>query len=73
MKNYDNDVLFANLGDLTNQTFKAWYMKAFYALGKDEILKIASIARADGKDKRRYFSKLLKEALIKKESNGVHA
>lgn len=66
MKNYDNDVLFVELSDLTNPMFKAWYMKAFYLLGKDEVLKLASIAKADGKDKKKYFSKLLKTAMAKK-------
>lgn len=70
MKTFDNDVLFNDLHDLTNQQFKGWYMKAFYKLGKDEVLKLASVARADGKDKARYFSKLLKEKLNEVSANG---
>jgi len=58
---YDNDKLFEILSDLVNPQFRAWYCKRFYALGKDEVLKRASIARADGKDKRKYFSVLLKK------------
>lgn len=62
-KQYDNDHLFEMLSDLCNNQFKAWYCKMFYKLGKDKVLALASIARADAKtDKRRYFSYLLKQA-----------
>lgn len=63
MGSFDNDWLFADLADLTNSQFKGWYMKAFFTLGKDEVLKLASIARADGKDKKKYFSVLIKNAM----------
>ena len=59
-KTYDNDILFEDLSDLVNSSFKCWYMKMFYSLGKDKVLKLAAIARADGKNKQRYFSYLLK-------------
>lgn len=61
-KKYDNDHLFGMFPDLVNPTFKAWYCKVFYKLGKDLVLRLASEARADGKDKRKYFSVLLKKA-----------
>jgi hypothetical protein len=68
-KKYDNDHLYDQLDEfinkevdpVTGRNWKDWYLKVFYKLGKDEVLKIASIAKADGKDKKRYFSKLLKE------------
>lgn len=55
------DLLFGELGDLTNPTFKAWYCKLFYTIGRQRVLQLASIARADGYDTRKYFSKLLKK------------
>lgn len=55
------DNLIVELQDLINPNFKAWYAKRFYALGKDEVLKRASLARADGFDKRKYFSVLIKK------------
>ncbi len=62
MKKYDADHLFDMLPDLVNPTFKAWYCKLFYKLGKDRVLQLASLARQDGKDNRKYFSHLLKKA-----------
>lgn len=60
---FDNDVLYAMLGDLVNNDFRKWYCKQFYRLGRDRVLLLASTARADAKtDKRRYFSRLLKNA-----------
>lgn len=59
-KKYDNDHLFDALPDLVNEQFKPWYCRMFYQLGKDRVLRLASIARSDGKNKRAYFSKLLK-------------
>jgi len=61
-KRWDADHLFEMLPDLVNPTFKAWYCKMFYALGKDRVLQLASLARQDGKDNRKYFSHLLKKA-----------
>jgi hypothetical protein len=61
-KKFDADHLFDMLPDLVNPTFKAWYCKMFYALGKDRVLQLASLARQDGKDNRKYFSHLLKKA-----------
>lgn len=60
-KKYDPDFLFEALDDLVNETFRGWYCKRFYALGKDKVLYLASRARADGKNPRTYFAKLLKE------------
>lgn len=56
------DVLFSDLSDLVNPEFKSWYCKMFYKLGRDQVLIMASKARADGYDKRKYFSRLLKNA-----------
>lgn len=58
---YDNDLLFEQLGDLVNNQFRAWYCKMFFVLGKDNVLKLASVARNDGKDPRKMFSLLLKK------------
>jgi len=59
-KNYEVDYLFNELKDLVNQKFRAWYISRFYTLGKEKVLRLASIARADGKDPQKYFSHLLK-------------
>lgn len=54
------DTLFYDLSDLVNMQFKAWYCKMFYKHGRDKVMIMASRARADGYDQRKYFSKLLK-------------
>lgn len=60
-KKYDADHLFDQLSDLVNVTFKAWYCKMFYAIGRDRVLQLASLARQDGNDSRKYFSHLLRK------------
>lgn len=58
------DDLFDSLADLTNPEFKAWYCKRFQALGNDQVMKYAALARQEAKkDKRKYFSWLLKNGL----------
>ena len=59
---YDNDYLYKELGDLVNPTFKPWYMKQFYRIGKTKVLELASQARADGKNPPKLFSLLLKSS-----------
>lgn len=61
-KKYDADHLFDQLSDLVNPQFKAWYCKMFYAIGVERVLQLASLARQDGKDSRKYFSHLLRKA-----------
>lgn len=61
-KKWDVDHLFDMLPDLVNPQFKAWYCKTFYRLGKDRVLQLASIARQDGKNQRKYFSHLLRKS-----------
>lgn len=58
------DELFVELSDLVNPEFKAWYCKSFYKLGRDHVLVLASKARVDGFDKRKYFSSLLKKSCV---------
>lgn len=58
---YENDQLFEMLTDLVNPTYRAWYCGLFYKLGRERVLRLASVARADAKtNPRGYFSKLLK-------------
>lgn len=64
-KKYDVDYLFEDLTPLVSEEFKSWYISSFYKLGKRRVLEIASIATADGKDKKRLFSYLLKKELRK--------
>ena len=60
-RGYENDQLFEQLSDLVNPTYRAWYCGLFYKLGKERVLRLASVARADAKtNPRGYFSKLLK-------------
>lgn len=62
-KNYRlTEALYEDLSDLVNPTFKKWYCKHFHRLGKDRVLQLASVARNDGLEPRKLFSKLLKEA-----------
>lgn len=52
---------------LVNEEFKAWYCKAFFKLGRDRVLVLASQAKADGNDPLKLFSHLLtKESGVKK-------
>lgn len=57
------DSLFEELDDLVNSSFRAWYCKCFVQLGEAEIRKLASIARVEGLNPRKYFSHLLKSRL----------
>jgi hypothetical protein len=59
---YDNDYLYKELGGLVNDSFKPWYMKQFYRLGKERVLILAAQAKADGKEPAKLFSLLLKRA-----------
>lgn len=64
---YENDYLFQQLNELVNQQFKAWYCKCFYLLGKNKVLQLASIAKADGKQPSKLFSILLKNEIKKQK------
>lgn len=65
-KEYDEDLLFSELGDLVSDEFRAWYIKCFYSIGRKKTLELASQAITEGKDKKKLFSFLLKKEL----SNG---
>lgn len=60
-KKWDVDHLFDQYPDLVNPQFKAWYCKMFYRLGKDRVMQLASLARQDGHNSRKYFSHLLRK------------
>jgi hypothetical protein len=54
---------------LVNEQFKAWYCKAFFKLGRERVMVLASQARADGKEPQKLFSHLVqKESGIKLEA-----
>jgi hypothetical protein len=57
---YENDHLYEQLQDLVNPQFKAWYCNRFYSLGREQVLRLASQARADGKNPPKLFSYLLR-------------
>lgn len=61
----EQDILFSDLSDLTNVIFKAWYCQAFGKLGREKVLRLASEARSDGRNKPRYFSYLIKQELLR--------
>jgi len=54
--------LFSVLSDLVNNQYKAWYCKQFYKLSRTKVMELAALAHADGKDSRKLFSFLLKNA-----------
>ena len=54
------DLIFESMPDLVNDRMRAWYCGRFHVLGRDRVMKYAAQARADGFDKRRLFSYLLK-------------
>jgi hypothetical protein len=56
------DRLFSDLGNLVNQQFKPWYCRVFYRIGRSKALELAAVAKSDGFNPPRLFSKLLKEA-----------
>lgn len=56
------DELFVHLQDLVNPQFKAWYCQQFHGLTRTKVIQIAAQAKADGKDPRKLFSFLLKNA-----------
>ena len=60
---YWNDSIYAEIPDLVNDAFRAWYCDAFYKLGKNRTLGFIVEARREGKNPARYFSHLLKTAL----------
>lgn len=49
------------VADLVNDSFRPWYCQSFHKLGYKRVLELASLARADGKNPRNYFSYLLKQ------------
>lgn len=60
---YDNDFLYEQLQELCCPTYKAWYCREFYRLGRDKVLQLASIAKADGNEPAKYFSRLIKTTI----------
>lgn len=57
------DIALSQYADLMSPNFYAWYCKIFYQIGRERFHILASTARAEGKDKKRYFSSLLKAEL----------
>lgn len=59
------DLALSDYADLMSPEFYAWYCKIFYQIGRERFHILASTARVEGKDKRRYFSSLLKQELAR--------
>lgn len=47
------------LPELVNEQYKGWYLKKFYALGRERVMILASQARQDGVSPPKLFSHLL--------------
>lgn len=62
-KKYDCDYLYEDLSSLVNDSFKSWYIKCFYQLGKERVLQLASVAKADGEKPQKLFAYLLKKEM----------
>ena len=60
-KYFEADALFDQYQDLVNAEFRKWYCKMFYKIGAERVVQLASLARADGKNPRKYFSYLLRK------------
>ena len=59
------DIGLSDYADIMSPKFYAWYCKAWYKLGRGKFDLLASMARADGKDPAKLFSKLIKVELNK--------
>lgn len=57
---HETDQLFDQLQDLVNHQFRRWYCHHFHRLGRERVFILAAQARADGFNKRKLFSYLLK-------------
>lgn len=57
------DLALSDYQDLIQPRFKKWYCKAFYQIGREQFVRIASEARAEGKPPAKLFSYKLKQAM----------
>lgn len=65
-RGFDNDHLYEQYKDLCGDVrFRPFYIQAFYKLGKEKVMSIASTAKADGKNPPAYFGFLIKKELSK--------
>lgn len=61
---YDCDELYEMYSHLCGDSrFKPYYTGAFYKLGKESVMRIASMAKSEGKDPARVFGIKIKQAL----------
>lgn len=65
-KYHQTDVLYSDCQDIINPRFRDWYLKTFYRLGRQTVLRLAKIARADGNDPARLFSYFLRRELCER-------
>lgn len=61
-KYFETDLIYSDLSDLVNHQYKAWYCSKIFELGRERVMILASQARADGTNKVKLFSHLLKKA-----------
>lgn len=59
------DIGLGDYKDVMHPDFYRWYCKAWYKLGRAKFDQLASVARADGKEPAKLFSKLVKAELQK--------
>lgn len=61
---YECDELYEQLSDLVGDTrFRAFYIKAFYKLGRREVLKLASICRQEHQKPANAFGWKIRQAM----------
>ena len=58
------DFVLQDYTDLVNPTFNGWYALAIKRLGVRRFMDLASVARAEGRDKAKYMSWLIKRELV---------
>lgn len=57
------DTALSQFTDIMSPQFYAWYCKAWYKIGENKFRELASLARTDGKQPAKLFSKLIKQEL----------
>ena len=55
------DMLLEECKDVINPDYKKWFAKAFQTMEANQVLKLASQAKADGRDPERLFCYLIRK------------
>jgi len=60
------DFLLEDHADLITDNYRKWFAKRFYKLDKETIIKLAAVAKADGKTPGRLFAHLINKEYQKR-------